>query len=56
MGWARACVLPNGYMPAVGAAYLTPFDLVRIDVARGVGRNGRWMFAIDVTRDFWSIL
>ena len=55
-GLGSGCVLPNDYMPAVGAAYLTPFDLVRIDVARGVGRNGRWMFAIDVTRAFWSIL
>jgi hypothetical protein len=51
-----ACLLPNDFMPAFGAGYLTPFDLLRIDVARGVGRNGRWTFAIDVTRDFWSIL
>jgi hypothetical protein len=43
-------------LPAFGAGYLTPFDLIRIDVARGVGEGGRWMFAIDVTRDFWSIL
>jgi len=55
-GVGSGCVLPNDFMPAFGAGYLTPFDLVRIDVAKGVGRNGRWTFAIDVTRDFWSIL
>jgi hypothetical protein len=51
-----ACRRSGSTLPAFGAAYLTPFDLIRIDVARGVGRNGRWMFSIDVTRDFWSIL
>jgi hypothetical protein len=50
------CVVAPRTLPAFGAGYLTPFDLLRIDVARGVGRNGRWMFSIDVTRDFWSIL
>lgn len=50
------CGLPPRTLPAFGAAYLTPFDLIRIDVARGVGRAGRWMFYVDVTRDFWSIL
>jgi hypothetical protein len=55
-GIASGCVLPNDFMPAFGAGYLTPFDLVRIDVAKGAGRNGRWTFAVDVTRDFWSIL
>jgi hypothetical protein len=50
------CSLARKFLPAFGAGYLTPFDLVRIDVARGVGKGGRWMFSIDVTRDFWSIL
>jgi hypothetical protein len=50
------CTLPPRVMPAFGAAYLFPFDLIRVDVARGVGRKGRWTFSIDVTRDFWSIL
>ncbi|HEY4303272.1 MAG TPA: hypothetical protein VGM82_02300 [Gemmatimonadaceae bacterium] len=53
---ASVCNTANYFLPALGAGYLTPFDLIRIDVARGVGRNGRWTFAIDVTRDFWSIL
>jgi hypothetical protein len=51
-----ACRRAGSTLPAFGAGYLTPFDLIRIDVARGVGRNGRWTFSIDVTRDFWSIL
>jgi hypothetical protein len=45
----------RGFYPSVGAGYLTPFDLLRIDVARGL-RNGRWTFSIDVSRQFWSVL
>jgi hypothetical protein len=44
-----------GVYPAVGAAFLLPFDIVRLDVARGL-RQGRWTFAVDVSREFWSIL
>lgn len=66
-GGARQCdPLPSGmpgtcgaarrFLPSFGVGYLTPFDLLRIDVARGVGRGGRWTFSIDVTRDFWAIL
>jgi hypothetical protein len=29
---------------------------VRLDVARGVGRGGRWLFTVDVARDFWRVL
>ncbi len=47
--------LGGGVYPSVGVGYLLPFDLVRIDVARGL-RNGRWTFSIDVGRDLWSIL
>ena len=45
-----------GWYPALGAGAIGFFDLVRLDVARGVGRGGRWLFSIDVTRDFWRIL
>ncbi|HET9776285.1 MAG TPA: hypothetical protein VFP77_06935, partial [Gemmatimonadaceae bacterium] len=45
----------NGFYPAAGMGLLTFFDLLRLDVARGL-RDGRWMFNIDVSRDFWSIL
>jgi hypothetical protein len=47
--------MPRGF-PAVGAAYLLPFDLLRIDVARGLGTDGRWTFGVDLNREFWKIL
>jgi hypothetical protein len=47
--------LIGGLYPSVGAGFLTPFELLRIDVARGL-RNGRWTFSIDVSRQFWSVL
>jgi hypothetical protein len=46
---------PRGF-PSLGAAYLLPFDVVRFDVARGLGTNGRWTFAVDLSREFWKIL
>jgi len=50
------CGLPAGGMyPSVGVGLLTPFELIRVDVARGL-RRGRWTFSIDVSRDFWRIL
>ena len=45
-----------GVYPSIGAAYLLPFDLIRIDVARGLAHGGRWTFNVDVSREFWSIL
>ncbi|GLC28009.1 hypothetical protein rosag_45220 [Roseisolibacter agri] len=44
-----------GWSPAVGAGAYLFFDLVRMDVARGL-RDGRWTFSLDVTRDFWRVL
>ena len=46
---------PAGWYPAVGVGALVLFDIVRIDVARGL-RRGRWTFSLDVTRDLWPIL
>ena len=43
-----------GY-PSVGAGLLVFFDLVRLDVARGL-RHGRWSFGVDLSRDLWRIL
>jgi hypothetical protein len=45
----------SGAYPAVGVALMPFFELLRIDVARGL-RDGRWTFGIDVTRDFWPVL
>jgi hypothetical protein len=44
----------SGY-PSLGVGYLTPFDLIRLDVARGL-RDGRWTFYVDVSRELWRIL
>ena len=44
-----------GWYPSVGVGLLTLFDLLRVDVAKGL-RDGRWAFSVDVIRDFWSIL
>ncbi len=45
-----------GWYPALGAGAIGFFDLVRLDVARGTARGGRWLFSADVTREFWRIL
>jgi hypothetical protein len=45
----------QGWFPSVGLGALTVFDVLRLDVARGL-RNGRWTFSVDIGRDFWSVL
>ena len=45
----------QGWYPAIGLGALTVFDVLRVDVARGL-RQGRWTFSVDVGRDFWSVL
>ena len=47
--------MPAGWYPSVGIGALVLFDIVRVDVARGL-RRGRWTFSLDVTRDLWPIL
>lgn len=42
--------------PSVGVGLLGFFNLVRLDVARGLRHDGRWTFSIDVAREFWGIL
>ncbi|HZK78592.1 MAG TPA: hypothetical protein VFC35_06775, partial [Gemmatimonadaceae bacterium] len=44
-----------GWHPSVGIGALSLFDLMRMDVARGL-RDGRWTFSVDVTPDLWRIL
>jgi hypothetical protein len=41
--------------PAIGVGLMPFFEMLRIDVARGL-RDGRWTFGVDVTRDLWPIL
>jgi hemolysin activation/secretion protein len=45
----------QGWYPAVGLGALTMFEMLRLDVARGL-RDGRWTFSVDIGRDFWSVL
>ena len=47
--------MPAGWYPSVGIGALMLFDIVRVDVARGL-RRGSWTFSLDVTRDLWPIL
>jgi hypothetical protein len=44
----------EGYTSA-GVALIVFFDLVRVDIARGL-RGGRWTLGLDLTRDLWPIL
>jgi hypothetical protein len=41
--------------PSVGIGVLGFFDLVRVDIARTL-RGGRWLFSVDVAREFWRVL
>ncbi|MGH7717444.1 MAG: hypothetical protein ACREON_01185 [Gemmatimonadaceae bacterium] len=45
----------QGWYPALGVSAFFLFDLLRLDVARGL-RDGRWTFSIDVARELWGIL
>jgi hypothetical protein len=45
----------QGWYPSLGLGALTVFDVLRLDVGRGL-RDGRWTFSADIGRDFWSVL
>jgi hypothetical protein len=45
----------GGWHPAIGLGSIGFFDLLRVDVARGL-RDGRWSFSLDISRDLWPIL
>ena len=45
----------GGWYPAVGLGAITLFDVLRVDVARGL-RDGRWTFSVDASRSFWGVL
>ncbi len=50
-----ARLVSRGFHPALGLGGIGFFNLLRVDVARGL-RDGRWMFSVDVAREFWRIL
>lgn len=57
---ATASVTPDrlttaAVRPSAGMGVLMFYDLVRVDVARGL-RDGQWRFALDIDRSFWGIL
>ncbi|MDZ7632378.1 MAG: hypothetical protein U5K74_13785 [Gemmatimonadaceae bacterium] len=54
-GRTRTGAMSGSVRPAIGLGAIGLFNLLRLDVARGL-RDGRWMFSADVTRDFWRIL
>ena len=45
----------DGAYPFVGVGLLSFFDILRLDVARGL-RHGGWRLGVDIGRDFWPIL
>ncbi len=45
----------RGFYPSAGIGVISLFDLLRLDVGRGL-KNGRWTFSLDVSRDLWPIL
>ena len=47
---------PGGTHRSLGASLLFGFDLLRVDVSRGVDAGGRWTFSLDVNRAFWGVL
>lgn len=46
---------PGGVYSSVGVALQPLYDLLRIQVGRGL-RHGRWTLNVDVSREFWGIL
>jgi len=51
----RPLGVDGGWYPAVGLGSIGAFDLLRVDIARGL-RDGRWTFSVDISRDLWPIL
>ncbi len=46
---------PGGCWPSAGAGFAFLYDLVRVDVARGL-RDGRWLVGVDAARWLWGVL
>ncbi|HEV3051769.1 MAG TPA: hypothetical protein VGX50_15795, partial [Longimicrobium sp.] len=48
--------LRTGEMFSVGAGVGLLFDILRIDVARGLGHGGRWEVIVEANPSFWDFL
>src|SRR5581483_3929595 len=45
-----------GWRRSLGLGIVTLYDALRVDVVRGVDREGRWDVRLDFGRAFWPIL
>lgn len=45
----------SGFYPSAGISLITGFDLLRFDASWG-HRSRKWIFSLDLSRAFWSIL
>lgn len=52
--WLRDVESSRPFSGAVGVSLISLFDLLRVDVARGVSGGG-WLFGVDVTRELWRV-
>ncbi|MFN0100408.1 MAG: hypothetical protein ACKVS7_17210 [Gemmatimonadaceae bacterium] len=52
--WLRDVESGRPFSGAIGVSLISLFELLRVDVARGVSGGG-WMFGVDVTRDLWRV-
>jgi len=52
--WLRDVTSARPFSGSVGLSLISLFDLLRVDVARGVNGGG-WMVGVDVTRELWRV-
>ena len=45
----------SGLYPSVGVSLIFGFDLLRMDVSRGL-RDGAWRWSFDVSRMLWNVM
>ncbi len=53
---AAAWASGTGWRRSLGLGIVTLYDALRVDVVRGVDREGRWDVRLDFGRAFWPIL
>ncbi len=46
----------DGARASIGAGLGIFYDIVRVDVARGLGRDGRWELVVETRPTFWDFL
>ncbi|HEY7766642.1 hypothetical protein, partial [Longimicrobium sp.] len=46
----------TGTMTSVGAGVGILYDILRVDVARGLGRYGQWELIVEANPQFWDFL